>query len=62
MFNMISVVVPTYNEAENILELLERLDGALAGRDYEVVVVDDGSPDGTAEVTGRLAERRSGTP
>jgi len=42
--HMISVVVPTYNEAENLPELLERLDRALAGREYEVVVVDDGSP------------------
>jgi dolichol-phosphate mannosyltransferase len=54
---MISVVVPTYNEAENLPELLERLDRALAGRSYEVVVVDDGSPDGTAEVARRLAGR-----
>jgi dolichol-phosphate mannosyltransferase len=55
--HMISVVVPTYNEAENLPELLERLDRALAGRSYEVVVVDDGSPDGTAEVARRLAGR-----
>ena len=54
---MISVVVPTYNEAEKLPELLERLDRALAGRSYEVVVVDDGSPDGTAEVAKRLTER-----
>jgi cellulose synthase/poly-beta-1,6-N-acetylglucosamine synthase-like glycosyltransferase len=54
---MISVVVPTYNEAENLPELLERLDRALAGRSYEVVVVDDGSPDGTAEVARWLAGR-----
>jgi dolichol-phosphate mannosyltransferase len=54
---MISVVVPTYNEAENLPELLERLDRALAGRSYEVVVVDDGSPDGTAEVAKRLSGR-----
>jgi Glycosyltransferases involved in cell wall biogenesis len=54
---MISVVVPTYNEAENLPELVEHLDRALAGRDYEVVVVDDRSPDGTAEVAKRLSGR-----
>ncbi|MCU7788361.1 glycosyltransferase [Pyrobaculum sp. 3827-6] len=52
----VSVILPTYNEAENLPELVERLDRALGGG-YEVVVVDDNSPDGTAEVARRLAER-----
>jgi dolichol-phosphate mannosyltransferase len=43
----VSVVVPTYNEAENILDFLRDLETHLAGRDYELVVVDDNSPDGT---------------
>ncbi|ACB39587.1 glycosyltransferase [Pyrobaculum neutrophilum] len=51
---MISVVVPTYNEAENIRELVERLHKALQNN-YEVVVVDDGSPDGTAQIAASLA-------
>jgi Glycosyltransferases involved in cell wall biogenesis len=54
---MISIVVPTYNEAENLPELLERLDKSLAGVAYEVIVVDDGSPDGTAEVARQLSTR-----
>ena len=42
------VVVPTYNEAANVGELLERLHRAASAVD--VLVVDDDSPDGTAEV------------
>jgi glycosyltransferase involved in cell wall biosynthesis len=47
----ISVVVPVFNEAENIGELHRELTATLGslGRPYEIVVVDDGSTDGTAE-------------
>lgn len=54
---MISVVVPTYNEAGSLPLLAERLGEALAGRPFELVVVDDGSPDGTADVAEALAPR-----
>jgi dolichol-phosphate mannosyltransferase len=52
----VSIVVPTYEEAENIPELLSRIDTALkdAGVTYEVVVVDDYSGDGTEYVVERL--------
>lgn len=53
----ISVVVPTYNEKENIDELMSRIDEALKGLDYEVVVIDDNSPDGTAERVTELSAR-----
>ncbi|ABL88776.1 Dolichyl-phosphate beta-D-mannosyltransferase [Pyrobaculum islandicum DSM 4184] len=53
---MISVIVPTYNEAENIRELVERLHKAL-GSNYEVVIVDDNSLDGTVEVAKSLAKK-----
>lgn len=42
------IILPTYNEAENIVEVLERISDAVPGAD--VLVVDDGSPDGTAEL------------
>jgi len=54
---MLSVVVPTYNEAGSIPKLAERLRAALAGREWELVVVDDGSPDGTADIAAALAPR-----
>jgi dolichol-phosphate mannosyltransferase len=48
---MISVIIPTYNEAAVIQETLRRAAAALraAGADFEIVVVDDASADGTAE-------------
>jgi len=54
----LSVIVPTYNEAENIGPLVERLHSALAGVDYELIIVDD-STDGTANV---LADAARSTP
>ena len=58
---MISLVIPTYNERENIESLLTRTFLILraAGHPFEVLVVDDDSPDGTWVVVERLAERDS---
>jgi dolichol-phosphate mannosyltransferase len=50
----VAVVVPTYNEAENIDALCERVRAALP--DAEIVVVDDASPDGTADVVRAVAD------
>jgi dolichol-phosphate mannosyltransferase len=50
----ISVVIPAHNEAENLEELLPEIRAALADRAYEIVVVDDGSSDRTAEVAEAL--------
>ncbi|HTQ87570.1 MAG TPA: glycosyltransferase, partial [Candidatus Solibacter sp.] len=54
---MISLVVPTYNERANIARLVERTGAALGqcGEDYELIIVDDGSPDGTGDEVRRLA-------
>jgi glycosyltransferase involved in cell wall biosynthesis len=51
----LSVVVPTYRGEASLPELLERLRTALADRDYEVVVVNDASPDGTWDLLEGLA-------
>ena len=45
----LSVVVPVFNEEENMSILQEELRAALAGHDHEIVFVDDGSTDRTAE-------------
>lgn len=52
------MVVPTYNERDNIGPLLERIEGALRGLDFEVVVVDDDSPDGTWRLAEELARTK----
>ena len=54
----VSVVLPTYNEAQNLAELVPRICAALEGAALggEVIVVDDDSPDATADVARRLAE------
>ena len=54
---LVSVIVPTYNERDNIPELVRRLDAALRGLPYEIVIVDDNSPDGTAEVALELSKQ-----
>ncbi|HEX9398032.1 MAG TPA: glycosyltransferase family 2 protein [Burkholderiales bacterium] len=56
---MISVVVPVFNEAANVAELAERVAAALAGREFELIVVDDGSRDGTAELLAVSAASRA---
>ena len=57
-----SVVVPVYNEVENVGLLCEKLHGALAGmpRSHEIVLVDDGSSDGTWEKMRECARARPG--
>jgi dolichol-phosphate mannosyltransferase len=52
----ISVIVPTMNEAENLPELLKRIDGALEGSDYEVIIVDDNSKDQTPAICADLSQ------
>ena len=48
-----SIIIPTYNESENILRLISEIEKNLPTSDFtEIVIVDDNSPDGT----GKLVE------
>lgn len=54
---MISIIIPTYNERENLEELFERISRALRDHEFEIIVVDDDSPDKTwekAETLGKI--------
>lgn len=55
----ISVLLPSYNEAENLGAVIDELVGVLSREEltYEIVVVDDGSTDATPEVVAELAAR-----
>ena len=55
----VTVVLPTYNEAENVEEIVERI-FALGLPESRIIVVDDSSPDGTAKVVERLMDRYDG--
>ena len=56
---MISIVLPTYNERENVPLICDEIHRTLVeeGLDHEIIVVDDDSPDGTAEAARALAPR-----
>lgn len=51
----LSIVVPTFNESQNIKEFLHRLEATLGATGWEVIFVDDDSPDGTASVVRDIA-------
>ncbi|MCD6035900.1 MAG: glycosyl transferase, family 2 [Rickettsiales bacterium] len=55
----LSVVIPVYNEQENIRPLVEAISHALDNRTYEIIFVDDGSVDGTIEAINQMAQERS---
>ncbi|MBI2523744.1 polyprenol monophosphomannose synthase [Candidatus Peregrinibacteria bacterium] len=55
---MLSLVLPTYNEAENLPGLLEEIEGTVRDIPFEIIIVDDDSPDRTWEVAELLAEGR----
>jgi dolichol-phosphate mannosyltransferase len=55
--NAVCVLLPVLNEAQNVEELLDRIELALRGISYSICMVDDGSHDGTVEIIQRRIER-----
>ena len=53
----LSIVIPTYNERENIVPLIERIEKCLKDIPIEILVVDDNSPDGTADLAEDMGNR-----
>jgi dolichol-phosphate mannosyltransferase len=51
----LSIIVPTFNERDKLAELTGRLGQCLEHRSWEVILVDDDSPDGTADLVRELA-------
>jgi dolichol-phosphate mannosyltransferase len=52
----LTVILPTFNERENLPVMISRLARTLAGVDWEVLVVDDNSPDGTSALARAIGE------
>ncbi len=53
----LAVIVPTFNERDNVALLYEKVTAALGAIPFEFIVVDDNSPDGTAEVVRGMAQQ-----
>src|SRR3984893_5577731 len=51
----LTVISPTLNEAENIPHLVEQLEHALGDIDYEILIVDDDSPDKTWSIAQKIS-------
>src|SRR5579871_309460 len=55
----LAIVVPTFNERANIPVLTDRLADVLSGIAYEIIIVDDDSPDGTSAAVREIAAHQS---
>ncbi len=56
MDTMVSVIVPTFNERKNIRPLIKRIESSIKDVKHEIIVVDDNSSDGTAQVVIELSK------
>lgn len=52
----LAIVLPTFNERDNLSSLVERLDRALTGISWEAIFVDDNSPDGTSDEARKISQ------
>ncbi len=56
---MLSLIIATYNERENLEKLVEEIFSSLKGSEFELIIVDDNSPDGTGELADKIASTHS---
>ena len=54
----LSIVVPTFNEKDNVEKLIEGVELALPNVKWEIIFIDDDSPDGTADFVRSLAQSK----
>lgn len=54
---VLSLIIPTFNEGKNIPELIERIESTLESISFEIIVIDDNSPDGTANIAENLNQK-----
>ena len=53
----VSIVLPTYNERENIQEIIPLIYETFKNQSFEIIIVDDNSPDGTSEIARELSKK-----
>ena len=53
----LGIVLATYNEAENLPQVIESLEGLRLPPELRIFVIDDNSPDGTSSIASRLASK-----
>ncbi|HYE78579.1 MAG TPA: glycosyltransferase family 2 protein [bacterium] len=56
-FRKLSIIIPCYNEHQNIEKVLEVVQGVDVGMEKELIIIDDGSTDGTVEVLQEIREK-----
>ena len=57
-----SIIIPTYNESENVLRLIREIEKNLPTSDFtEIVIVDDNSPDGTGKLVENYINKKKST-
>lgn len=57
MDKLLTIIIPTYNERENLVLLVEKIHAVLSDYNYEILFIDDNSSDGTAELAASLSNK-----
>ena len=58
MKNKFSILVPTYNEIDNIKKLIKKISDVLKKNIFEIIVIDDNSQDGTKKVLYQIKKKK----